>query len=202
MQRDRESGGGISSYLTGQMWRDLVGPDAESDIRRAIERYGAHAVYDAAVKLAKPKRGPRTIDDWSRLKHVTQQDAVEWLAGLDPLKLRTNYAVAQKFAREHPGHSYDSTRDRLEGKLRLERKIRMLQEAADLSFADHPHKTYLKALKELAALGAEPRHEGGPCDAEWAMLEFEGRFGKRPPARHSFLQIRCAVGEDMLRRGR
>jgi hypothetical protein len=126
--------------------------DLDFQIRTLIARHGADAVCDALAKATKKKRGRRPDEDWPFLSENMGLDAKDWLEGRDPFKLRTNYAVAKRFAEEHPGHSAVSTYARVERKLRDKRRWWMLVSAQQLARSEFPIADYLRAMDALGKL--------------------------------------------------
>jgi hypothetical protein len=126
--------------------------DLDTQIRILISRHGADAVCDALAKATKKKRGRKPDNDWPLLAESMRLDAKDWLEGRDPFKLRTNYAVAKRFAEEHPGHSAVSTHARVERKLKEKRRWWMLVSAQQLARNEYPFGDYLRALDALSKL--------------------------------------------------
>jgi hypothetical protein len=137
---------------------DLVGPTVDDDIGRAIRRYGAEAVKLAIKKQTKAKKGRKPEKDWPELRDIIEADARDWLNGKDPLQTRSNYSIAQDFARRNPGHSAVSTHQRIERKLKKkphDRRWFMLLTAESLSRDGVPYSQHMRALEALAALTPE-----------------------------------------------
>ena len=165
-----------------------VAPTVESAVSQLISRYGKEAVKTAVLAATKPRRGRRAEKDWPLLAPFIEQDAVDWLAGHDPIKLRSNYAVAKKFAERHPGHDQVSTYKRVLPKLAADRRIKFLMLAASWSVSKGSHTLHLKALDALA-------HD----DNIWTEIRgyvrqdlerYTQKHGAQPPAEMSMSEVR------------
>jgi len=138
----------------------LVGPTVDDDLRRAITRYGADAVREAAKRLTKKRQGRKKLPDWSELRPFIEADAAAWLEGRDPFSELSNYAIAKQIADANRGHDHASTMSRIQRKLRAKSHgrrwfvfVTIWQKTESL----HPFALHLRALEELAAMpGREP----------------------------------------------
>lgn len=204
-----EKRGALQSYtnaLTGALapkW-DLVGPTADDDVRRAVQRYGPEAVKAAVKEATKAKRGRKREPDWPELRDIIHADALEWLAGGDPFAARSNYAIAKDFAERNPGHSVVSTHKRIERKLSrgpFDRRWFTLVTAENLSRDGFPYAAHLRALEAVAHLP-----DTKTADVWHSMLEralstvadYEAREGKSPDPSMSFKEIEEAVRQGGL----
>ncbi|MCJ8158547.1 hypothetical protein [Sphingomonas sp. LaA6.9] len=142
--------------IPDDMKMEFVGPTVEDDVRRLIVRYGIDAVRDAVKKQAKKKRGRPEEKDIRELRPFLEQDARAWLEGRDPFAERSNYAIAQQFANERPGHSYAGTMTRIQKKLAQKRKFYVFAIAEALARDEYPYKQHLRALEAVAT---ESDHE-------------------------------------------
>ena len=121
-------------------------------ISELVGWYGADAVRDATARLAKKRRG-RTIEtDLSEITYTVEQDAIDWLNGLDPFKLRSNYSIAKNAASANPGHSYDATFRRFMGELAKCRVPMVYNIAAGFSLVDYPFGMLFRAEQALASI--------------------------------------------------
>jgi hypothetical protein len=182
----------------------LVGPTADDDIRRAIQRYGAEAVKSAVKEATKAKRGRKREPDWPELRDVIDADAREWLAGGDPFAARSNYAIAKAFAERNPGHSVVSTHKRIERKLSKgphDRRWFTLVTAEMLSRDNFPYMAHLRALKALADL---PEASGRQIwksmldRMQSTLVDYGIREGELPPDEMTFQEIEEAVRKGGL----
>ena len=187
----------LADFTLPQM--DLVGPTVDDDIRRAIQRYGADAVRAAIKNATKAKRGRPLEGDWRELRDVIHADALEWLAGGDPIADRSNYAIANKFAERNPGHSVVSTQKRVLRKLSrkpYDRHWFILITAETLSRDGFPYAAHLRALEALAMLPDSKTAELWQSMLEIArstVADYEAREGAPPHPSMSFGQIEEAV---------
>ncbi len=162
-----------------------VAPTVESAVSQLISRYGKEAVKTAVLAATKPRRGRRAEKDWPLLAPFIEQDALDWLAGNDPIKLRSNYAVAKKFAERHPGHDQVSTYKRVLPKLAA---VKFLMLAGSWSVSKGSHLLHLKALDALAN-----------GDNIWTEIRgyvrqdlerYAQKHGAQPPAEMSMSEVR------------
>lgn len=171
---------------------DLVGPTADDDVRRAIERYGAAAVKEAVQRQTTPKRGRKLEpNDLPELREIFVADAKDWLAGGDPFKTRKDYSIAKTLADRGPSHSHPSTLRRISRKLGKKRVWQTLVEAMYLGEKDYPYAAYIRTLKAMR-----------DQEQEWAFLldraqssveDYKAKFGNAPPAKMSMEEISVAV---------
>jgi hypothetical protein len=162
---------------------DLVGPTVEDDLRRLVTRYGAAAVKEATKRVIRAKRGPKTIPDWRELEDVIEADARLWLAGDDPMKQQTNYAIAKKFAERNPGQSAVSTHQRVERKLGQKpfgRFYHIMVKAEALSRSDFTWSHNVRALEALASLQTHRVWDGLLRSACNDISDYTAKWG--PPA--------------------
>ena len=183
---------------------DLVGPTVEDDIRRAIWRYGADAVKEAVRNATKPKRGRKTEPDWPELREIFKAEAADWLAGIDPFAVRSNYAIAKELAERDPGHSAVSTHKRIERKLSAKvggRKWWVLNIAWRQSLDGHPFAAHIRTLEACAAIPDKVDAHRWRQSLERALsvlADYEAREGCPPPAEMSFHEIEKAVQKSGL----
>lgn len=178
---------------------DLVGPTVDDDIRRAIGRYGAKAVREATQRLAKPKRGRKTIDDWPELNQVFQLDARIWLEGGDPFDVKSNYAIAKEYAQKNLGQSAEATHERIERKLATEphnRRWYILVFAWHMSHKDWPYSCHLRALEELAPL--DPNFRDLLAYAVKDVQNYTDKVGHSPPPDITMDSIRDITRNALL----
>jgi hypothetical protein len=123
--------------------------DLDSAIRALISRHGEEVVREAVSKATKKKRGRKPERDWPLLAENMRLDAIDWLEGLDPFKLRSNYAVAKDFAKLHPGHNEIATKERIEHKLSKKRQRYMLIRATEIARKEYPYTEYLRAVEAM-----------------------------------------------------
>ena len=182
---------------------DLVGSTVEGDIGRAIRRHGGAAVIRAIKKLSNPKKGRKAEKDWPKIADIIEADVRSWLKGNDTLQRQSDYAIAQEFARRHPGHNAVSTHKRIERKLKkklYDRHWYMLMTAATLSL-DGPFGEHLRAIEALANL---PRENGGHED--WALyrawilsniIDYYQRQGEYPAAELTMKEVEDGARSTM-----
>ena len=127
----------------------LVGPTAEDDIQRAINRYGADAVKEAVAKLTKKKRGRTSKMDWRKIRHLLEEDAESWLSGGDPFSERSNYSIEKYYADNFPGQSHPSTMKMVHRHLKKSRVWITLATAEGLSRDRFSYKRHIQALQAL-----------------------------------------------------
>jgi hypothetical protein len=121
----------------------------DDEIVRLVRLHGADAVRDAVRRKAMKRKGRKAESDWSILKERIEQDAIDWLDGLDPFALRSNYSVAKEFAKNNPGHSIQATHRRIMGKLARKRKWMVFVSAWLLAEKDRPFSDYFRAASAL-----------------------------------------------------
>lgn len=174
------------------------------EVRILILRYGADAVKRAVKEATKAKRGPKKKPDWKELRDVIETDARDWLAGRDPFKLRTNYAIAKAFAERHPGHSPISTFERIERKLKTgpyDRRWFVFTTAEIMTRDSYPHADHLRALEALAKLPKESGSAMWKRSLERAQAEvarFEAREEHPPDASMTMEEIEEANAQAPL----
>jgi hypothetical protein len=171
---------------------DLVGPAVEDDIRRAINRYGADAVQLTVAKLTKRKRGAPKMNDWVELGPVIEAEAMDWLAGRDPIAARSNYNIAKEFADKNPGHSHPSTMKRIKRKLSKKphgRHWYILAFAYEKSKDGYPYGIHLRALEELHKIDEHGFWDGLLDLANCDLQDYEAKIGKGPPTDLSMKEI-------------
>ena len=163
---------------------DLVGPTVEDDIRRAINRYGAKAVKDAAKQLTKSKRGRPNLPDYPKLRDVFEADARDWLDGRDPMAERSNYSIAKSFAETNPGQSPISTYQRIERKLAkkpFDRTWIMLVTAEKISRTSYSWEQHLRVLQELSETDTFSVWTKLFDRAKLDVADYERKNGEPPP---------------------
>ena len=119
------------------------------EIRGLIGSYGKEAVRDAALAATKKPRGRQKENDWFLLHAALTADARDFLEGRDPFYLRSKYAVAKRFAEEHPGHNVAATMRRVQRKLAEGRRFQILFRAWLDSYWSYPVAAHIKALEAL-----------------------------------------------------
>jgi hypothetical protein len=128
----------------------VAAPTLEQEVRRLIAAHGAEAVREELRLATKRPRGRVPEKDWPLLAADLKQDARDWLEGRDPFA-RSNYSIATRIAKEHPGHSAQATYRRILRKLAAKRKSFLLYTALALSEREYPFGAYLRTLEALAA---------------------------------------------------
>jgi hypothetical protein len=185
---------------------DLVGPTVDDDIGRAIRRYGTEAVKLAVKKHTTAKKGRKPERDWPELREIIEADALNWLNGNDPFQTRTNYAIAQDFSRNHPGHSAVSTHQRIERKLKkkpYDRLWHMLISAENLSREGFPYGLHMRALEALAELSPENGgHQVWQSKLKRAkndIADYHKKQGDCPAAHLSMKEVEDGAQKVLLR---
>ncbi len=130
------------------------GRSLKQKVSALLRRFGAEAVRKEIAAQTKKKRGPKPKPDWLAMLHpVIDEDAVDLLHGRDPFTLRTDYMLARKFAKSKPGQSLESTIERLEIKLRADRRRVAYFEAWMLAIkSEVPFAVELRIVAELDGL--------------------------------------------------
>ena len=159
---------------------DLVGPTVDDDVRRIIGRWGAEAVKDSVKAQTKPKRGRKPEKDWPLLWPYIERDAREWLEGGDPYERWSDWAIANEYAKEHPGQSTSSTVKRIVGRLKAKRQIFILIEAERISRADYPFACNLRALTELTRAERHPVWASMYARATKYLEDYKAKYGTAP----------------------
>lgn len=159
---------------------DLVGPTAEDDIRRAIDRYGADTVKAAVKRQTKAKIGRPKVNDWLELRPFIEEDAHIWLEGGDPFKARSNYSIAKTIADENPGHNHPATMKRIQRKLgsRLGRKWFTLVTAWMKSEKKYPYIAHLRTLRTLCELDHQGSWQQHLERAEGSIVDYTAKHGE------------------------
>lgn len=124
----------------------------EDELQSLISRHGAKAVRDAVLQLTKGKKGRKPEPDWKELQPYLQQDAIDWLNGVDPFSSRTNYSIACEFSEARPGHNRASTQRRIMRKLATRRKVTCLLRAWSISEDERPYADYFRVCEEVASI--------------------------------------------------
>lgn len=131
--------------------------DLAHEISRLISRFGAAVVRDETKRLCGGKAGNKTKADFPYLMEEFGRDARDWLAGRDPMKIRTNYSIAKGFSERCSGSSKVSVRKRIERKLRHERKRAMLVGAFWIAERELPFGRFFEVAELAAQLGPNVR---------------------------------------------
>ena len=121
----------------------------KSELERLARWHGAATVKAAAAKLSAGKRGRKEEMDFRHLGHVFAQDARDWLDGLDPFKIRTNYSIAKEFTKRHPGHSPAATHRRIMDKLAKRRRWYCALTAMEQAKDERPIGDLLRAMEAM-----------------------------------------------------
>lgn len=129
----------------------------EKDFRRLIGRYGPDAVRVVGQRETAKPVGRKADNDWPKLRPWLEMDARDWLDGRDPAQLRKPYFVGTAIAREHPGQSPTSTRDRIRSKLKRTRKPAFLIIALEIALVERPLQDVYRVIEALPA--ADPKLE-------------------------------------------
>jgi len=187
----------LSSFEDAPKW-DLVGPTVDDDIRRAIARYGANAVKEAASRLTRPKRGRKPEPDWPELREIIDADARDWLSGGDPFKARSNYSIAKDFADRSPGHSHPATMKRIERKLAKTRKVLTLLAAQLFGKDDYPYGAYLRTLEAITEVNVHPVWKESLARARSDIADYAARYGDTPPNTLSMAEVEAQVRKGLL----
>lgn len=150
--------------MSGEPNTPLPPPSLEDELRRLIATHGREAVKATATQLTKRPRGRTPLGDWKLLAPDLRQDAANWLTGQ---ARATHYAIAKRFAEQHPGHSVPATVHRIQVKLAKGRERWMLSHALSLTMLTpetraqngiettrYPFAAYLRTMEALAE--AEP----------------------------------------------
>lgn len=124
-------------------------PSLEQQILMLVGRFGAEAVKAALKAATKKPRGRVPERDWALMRDDFIQDARDWLEGRDPSG-RSNYSIAQRISREHPGHSAAATLRRIQRKLAAKRHLYTLYSAMPLAEKEYPFGAYFRTLEALA----------------------------------------------------
>jgi hypothetical protein len=126
--------------------------DLTREIENLIKRFGKKAVRDRTNEICKGTAGNNPKPDWPQLMQVFEDDARDWLAGRDPEKTRTNYAIAKNFPYDDSNIIEQSKRKRIEKKLRNERKRAMLVGAFWIAERELSWKRFFEVANEAAKL--------------------------------------------------
>ena len=130
----------------------LLTQSLEQELGALIFKHGKPAVKDAVNKLTKAKRGRPPDKDWPLLRAEMEQDARDWISGVNPVKRRKNYGIAQRFAEANKGQSFLAKHRRIMGKLAERRSWMGLVTAYELTRSGHEfaYTDHVRVLKELA----------------------------------------------------
>ena len=166
--------------------------NVDEGVRHLTMKFGRAAVKEASKRLTKAKTGRKAEQDESELREVYDSDAELWLAGKNPLKLRSNRKIAQDIATRKPGHSSDSTKRRIMQKLSKDRRVKMLWHAALVSRDKHRHENHIKAVKaalRVVSAGDKKILEYWQKDYSEAVQAYCVFTSNEPPKDWSFKQI-------------
>jgi hypothetical protein len=134
----------------------FLGPIGPSDyldkqIKALIASHGKDAVRDAVKRHTKGVKGRKQESDWPILgPEISRQDALDWIDGKDPTKLRSNYSIAQDFARRYPGQSAPSTHRRIMRKLQKWRVWYYETIAWQLAGSELPYSKYFEVIPRIS----------------------------------------------------
>ena len=156
----------------------------DNEIQRLIGIHGEPAVREATKRLTAMKQGRKPEKDWQDLEEWIEQDARDWLDGLDPFKLRSNYFLAKTISKAKPGHNQVASHRRILGKLSKRRTIYLLMSAWNIAEFSRPYADYFRVCEALAATGAVfAQTILGLADSHRGQLErYRGRFGDPSPS--------------------
>jgi hypothetical protein len=164
-------------------------PTLEQEIRRLVAAHGKEAVRAMVHELTKSKRGRKAEKDWPLLRPIIEGDAQLWLGGQEPTrKPRTNYAIAQAFAKGKPGHSPAATQRRIMSKLRKHRRFFFLVTAEQIGRSGCPCAAYMRTLEALVACRVHPVWSGMLANAQEALERYREQHGE-PDLKMSFAEI-------------
>jgi hypothetical protein len=163
----------------------------DAELTALIRRHGKEAVQQALSRLTKGKKGRPQDEDWPLLHAEMQRDAEDWIAGKEPHRIRSNYAIAKAFATHNRGQSQVATMRRVMGKLKEKRKWTGLVAAYGITSGSHvPHGTHIKIIKQLCN-NFEKEDPSWAQHLSFSMREielFRGRVGE-PDQNLSISQI-------------
>lgn len=126
------------------------GHNLDNDLRALITRHGKEAVRDAVKRLTKGTKGRKQERDWPIIgPEISRKDALDWIEGRDPLKLRSNYSIAQNFARRFPGQSVLSTHRRIMRKLKKQRVWFYEMMAWEMAGTELPFSQYFDIVSRI-----------------------------------------------------
>lgn len=130
------------------------------------------------------------LRDIPMLRAVFEEDARLWLNGGDPFVIRTNYAIAKAYADANPGQSHESTKKRIEGKLRREREVLTLATAEGISRKEYGYAVNIRACQALVDL--QPDSEAWKvmltCAIE-SVAKYQALNGNEPPAEATMSEV-------------
>ena len=126
-------------------------PSLDDEIKRLVQLYGKAAVRNAVSRLPKNKAGRKQENDLAHLKDWFEQDAQDWLNGLDPAKARSNYQMAMHVASLAKPHYYAATLRRVQRKLAKRRHFIGLVMAWQSAEATRPYADYFRAGDAIIA---------------------------------------------------
>lgn len=148
-----------------------------------VEWFGPEAVRQAVKRHAKFQSGRRSQIDIESLVHLAEVDALEWLDGYDPFKLRSNYSVAKLMASKNPGQSFESTKRRIMKELAEKRKTLAFDLAIAFSLEEYPYTKLLQIEETVSQLNARSHPSTlGFIGAQRAKLDrYRELFGDPAP---------------------
>lgn len=172
----------------------------EREVSALIERHGRKAVLAEVTAQTNRKRGPKSKPDLLAMHSVIKDDAWDLMQGRDPFRLRTNYKLAREFAKSIPGHSIKATIERLEKKLRAQRRKAAYWEAYMLTFATEvPHEVELRIYAELDKFGGRESTKLSHLSEKIIAL-YRERVGD-PPSEWSIKKILSELPSAVPRTG-
>lgn len=156
----------------------------DEELNWLIKQHGSDTVREAAKRLTKKKAGRKQEVDLKHLKEWFDQDADDWLDGLDPFALRSNYAMAKHVSLLAKPHYRASTHRRVMRKLAARRASILMVVAWERAEKYRPHADYFRTCEALIA--ANPKIQ---VSVLWLADNFRGkverykeRFGEIDPA--------------------
>jgi hypothetical protein len=199
-ETDQKSTSNATSNLARQL--DLIGPSVDDDIRRAISRHGADAVLESAKRQCGRQRGRPKVNEWPELRPIILAEAKDWLAGKDPIAVRTANSIAEEIADKNPGHNRSSTVSRIRRKLNQTphgRYWQILVCAYRVSEEEsYPYARSVRALGELRKIDGHSPWGWMLEQASFHIREYEAKTGEQPPANLSMKEVE-AVARKPLR---
>lgn len=155
-----------------------AGPTVDDDVRHLLVRHGPEAVKSAMKRALARKPGRKSIQDWPELQDILLEDAHLWLRGVDPFKKRSNNSIAINLVASEPGHSADSSKRRIMGKLGKRRQILTLVTAVAVSANDYPYTAHIKAIEALIAIDHKKRWPTALARIRELVARYTENFGE------------------------
>lgn len=168
-------------------------PTLESELNRLVHLHGEEAVVRALKRVTRKKGGRKRVFV-AELQSIGFEDARDWLADRNSLKLRSNSKLAARVAEAQPAGTRISAHRTMMRLLSAERVLRMFVCASILADVSFPLAVSMEARRQLGVTkGGKPEFaEAMTWLAEAEVESYRRKLGE-PSPEMSLSEIRSAA---------